>query len=237
MVLKNNVVSITKNPHVSGSLNDSVFNKLGHPSSTCTIDMNYNSKRINQKQSITSIFITTNHVILPDNLTEDNLPILPLFQQYSNLVIKPDTFIKPLIVDLKPYIVRRPVSYAFVDMNYIIKEGKQIYISVYEPLQSLNKYNVIENTLYNMSTLQLILNLFRQYSMLKILKVFYEFFNNMTIKVSYLNIKDNVSGNVLQLHNTKTNDDLYVYVYEDQVFVNNQPLSTYKEPNIEQICT
>jgi hypothetical protein len=59
----------------------------------------------------------------------------------------------------------------------------------------------------------------------------------MTIKVSYLNIKDNVFGNVLQLHNTKTNDDLYVYVYEDQVFVNNQPLSTYKEPNIEQICT
>jgi hypothetical protein len=59
----------------------------------------------------------------------------------------------------------------------------------------------------------------------------------MTIKVSYLNSKDNVFGNVLQLHNTKTNDSLYVYINENQIFVNGQPLTTYNEPNINQICS
>jgi len=83
----------------------------------------------------------------------------------------------------------------------------------------------------------MILNLFRQYNMLKLFKAFYKFFNNMTIKVSYLNSKDNVFGNVLQLHNTKTNDNLYVYINENQIFVNDQPLTTYNEPNINQICS
>jgi len=153
MVLKNNVVSITKNSHVVGSLHDNIFNKIGYPSSTCIIDLNYTSKQLTKKQFITSIFITTNTVSLPEQLTENNLPQLPLFQPYNNLTINSDTFIKPLIVDMKPNIVRRSKSYPFVDMNYVTKESKQIYISVYEPLLSLNQYNTTEYTQQNMSLL------------------------------------------------------------------------------------
>jgi hypothetical protein len=70
--------------------------------------------------------------------------------------------------------------------------------------------------------------------MLTIFKTFPEFFNNISIIVSYLNSKDNVFGNVLQLHNTKTNNDMYVHIHDDQIFVNNQPLIIYKEPDVKQ---
>jgi hypothetical protein len=153
MVLKNNVVSITKNPHISGSLHDNIFNKLEHPVSTCIIDMNYNSKRLTKKQSVTSIFVVTNPVSLPESLTETDLTNLDLFLPYNNLIINPDTFLKQLIVDVTPHIVRQSKNYVFVDMKYVTKESKQIYVSVYEPLLSLNQYNVSENTLQNMSIL------------------------------------------------------------------------------------
>ena len=234
MVLKNNVVSITKNPHISGSLHDNIFNKLEHPVSTCIIDMNYNSKRLTKKQSVTSIFVVTNPVSLPESLTETDLTNLDLFLPYNNLIINPDTFLKQLIVDVTPHIVRQSKNYVFVDMKYVTKESKQIYVSVYEPLLSLNQYNVSENTLQNMSILQMILDLFKQYDMLTIFKTFPEFFNNISIIVSYLNSKDNVFGNVLQLHNTKTNNDMYVHIHDDQIFVNNQPLIIYKEPDVKQ---
>ncbi len=235
MVLKDNVVSITKNPHVSGSLhNNNIFNMLGYPSSICTVDMNYTSKQLTRKKFITSIFIVTNPVNLPTPLTENNLPNLALFSPYNTLEIKPDTFMKSLVVDLNTQIVQQSKSYVLIDMKYVTKESRQVYIPAYEPLSLYNQYNVTEITLQNMSTLQSILNLFKQYNMLEIFKTFYMFFNNMTIKVSHVSDKDNTFNNVLlQLHNTKTNDDLYVHIHNDQVFVNNHPLSTYEKSDIK----